>query len=252
MAVGLGLGLAGIGLAAQGIGAIQANKDRKRAQAELDKLSSQPYAKYSISPQTASYYSRVLSGVTNPQGMTPAERAAAQSGINTALNTQRYNVAGASGGNLSRYISGALNNQAANAQNQLAMRDAQMRQQNQMQNLGMLGQAASQYQNIDNLNTAQELNRRMLTEQALGQSVLQNKAYGANFLNTVGSDLLGGGLMLGLGGGVTQVDENGVPFAGIRNRFTPRNTNYSVDPSILNTNPLQDYRTTRTNLNQYR
>lgn len=234
MAVGLGLGLAGLGLVSQGIGMVQARKDKRAAQSALDELSKQPYAKYSISPQYASFYSRVLNNVNNPQGMTPAERAAAQSGINTAVNTQRYNVAGASGGNLSRYISGALNNQAVGAQNQLAMRDAQMRQDAYNRNLALSGQAASQYQNVDNMNTSAELSRRMMTEQALGQSILQQKGYQTNTLSNIGSDLIGGSLMLGMGamgGGDGQMTQRQLRRA---TRFTPptlTDPNY-VDPIL--------------------
>ncbi len=246
-----GLILAGAGALGKGIQYAKARKDEKKALSELKDLQATPWSKYSVTPQVSSFYSRVLGGVTNPQGMPAAERQQANAGINTAQNTQMYNVAGTSGGNLSRYISGAINNQGVQAQNQLAARDAQMRQQNYMQNLGMLGTAANQYQNVNNMNTQTELNRRMLLEQALGGSALNNKRFQQEAIGGLSSDMLGAGLMLGLGGARGGDTNTGLPLAGLRNSLTPKNTNYSVDPSILETNPLQDYRNTRSNLNQY-
>ena len=188
------------GVAAKGYGMYKANKDKKTAQGELAELQKTPWAKYSATPEMQNYYGKVLSGVNNPMGMTAAEKTSAQSGINTAQNTQMYNVQGASGGNLSRYISGAINNQGVQANNQLAMRDAQMRQQNYNQNLNLLSGATSQMQNISNRNTDQELDRRMTLEKGLGGAVLQNKRFIQETLGSMGSDLIGGGLMMGMKG----------------------------------------------------
>jgi hypothetical protein len=249
-----GLILAGVGAATKGIGMIQANKDKKKAQRELGELQKTPFARYSATPEMQNYYGKVLGGVNNPMGMTAAEKASAQSGINTAQNTQMYNVAGTSGGNLSRYISGAINNQGVQANNQLAMRDAQMRQQNYNQNLGLLGGASSQMQNISNRNTDQELSRRMMLEQGLGGAVLQNKRFMQESLGSIGSDLIGGGLMMGMsgmGGGGTSGGTKTIPFAGARNSLVGKNTSTVVDPSLLKTDPLANARNTRNSLNLY-
>jgi hypothetical protein len=254
MPITTGLILAGVGAATKGIGMIKANKDKKKAERELGELQKTPFARYSATPEMQNYYGKVLGGVNNPMGMTAAEKASAQSGINTAQNTQMYNVAGTSGGNLSRYISGAINNQGVQANNQLAMRDAQMRQQNYNQNLGLLGGASSQMQNISNRNTDQELSRRMMLEQGLGGAVLQNKRFMQESLGSIGSDLIGGGLMMGMGGmgGGSTGGAKTIPFAGARNAFVGRNTSAGVvDPSILATDPLTDIRNTRSSLNSH-
>lgn len=253
MPVTTGLVLGGIGLATKGIGMVQANRDKKKAQRELTNLQQTPWAKYSATPEMQNYYGKVLGGVNNPMGMTAAEKASAQAGINTAQNTQMYNVQGTSGGNLSRYISGAINNQGVQANNQLAMRDAQMRQQNYNQNLGLLGGASNQMQNISNRNTDQELSRRLMLEQGLGGAVLQNKRFIQESLGSMGSDLIGGGLMMGMGG-TGGTGENGVANAELKNLIMGINDKKTIQPTtpnLLRTNPLNDTRNTRNSLQSY-
>jgi hypothetical protein len=246
MPVTTGLVLAGLGAVGKGVQYGLARRDEKRAKKELAELQKTPWSKYSVSPEVSNFYGRVLNGVNNPMGLTAAEKAQAQAGINTAQNTQMYNVQGTSGGNLSRYISGAINNQGVQAQNQLAATDARLRQQNYMNNLGMLGSASNQIQNIGNMNTQQELNRRMLLEQSLGGAALNNKRFQNEAIGGMSSDLMGAGLMMGMGG-----NNNDIPFAGVRNYFSGKNTSTTVDPNLLKTDPLNDYRITRSNLNTY-
>lgn len=196
----LTLGAIGVGAGIKGYNAYRASKDQDKAQKALDELSKKPYEKYQVSPEVQGYYSKVLGGVNNPMGMTGAEKAMAKGNVANAINTTLYNVKGQTGGNMSRYLSGAFTPQIANSANQIAVADANMRNANYNRNLGMLGSAAGQFQNINNMNTQQALNRRMMQEQALGNSILQNKAFKTQSLEGIGSDLLGAGLTMGMGG----------------------------------------------------
>ena len=191
--------VAGTGALIKGYNAYSASKREDEAQRRLDELSKKPYEQYSASPALQSFYSRVLQRSMNPEGMSAAEMAGAKKGIADTQATTMYNVKGTSGGNLSRYISGALSPQMGTAMANLYGQSAQMRRTDEARNMGMLQSATGQIQNIQDRNTQAALNRRMMAEQALGQSVLQNRAFYQQSMEGIGSDLLGAGLMMGHG-----------------------------------------------------
>lgn len=200
------IGMAALGLLSKGVGMYQASEREEEAQRRLDELSKKPYEQYSASPALQSFYSRVLQRSMAPQGMSAAEMAGAKKGIADTQATTMYNVKGASGGNLSRYISGALSPQTASAMANLYGQSAQMKRADEARSMGMLQSATGQMQSIQDRNTQAALQRRMMTEQALGQAVAQNRAFFDQSLQGIGSDLMGGGLMLGYGsmfGGTT-------------------------------------------------
>jgi F0F1-type ATP synthase membrane subunit c/vacuolar-type H+-ATPase subunit K len=188
-----------VGAGIKGYNAYQASQREDEAQRRLDELSKKPYEQYSASPALQSFYSRVLSRSMNPQGMSAAEMAGAKKGIADTQATTMYNVRGASGGNLSRYISGALSPQTGTAMANLYSQSAQMRRADEARSMGMLQGATGQLQSIQDRNTQAALQRRMMAEQALGQSVLQNRAFYQQSMEGIGSDLMGGGLMMGYG-----------------------------------------------------
>lgn len=200
------IGMAALGLLSKGVGMYQASEREEEAQRRLDELSKKPYEQYSASPALQSFYSRVLQRSMAPQGMSAAEMAGAKKGIADTQATTMYNVKGTSGGNLSRYISGALSPQTASAMANLYGQSAQMKRADEARSMGMLQSATGQMQSIQDRNTQAALQRRMMTEQALGQAVAQNRAFFDQSLQGIGSDLMGGGLMLGYGamfGGTT-------------------------------------------------
>ena len=196
-----GLLTAGIvlGVGAKGVGMYQASQREEEAQRQLDELSKKPYEQYSASPALQSFYSRVMQRSMAPQGMSAAEMAGAKKGIADTQATTMYNVKGTSGGNLSRYISGALSPQTGSAMANLYGQSAQMKRADEARSMGMLQSATGQMQSIQDRNTQAALQRRMMTEQALGQAVAQNRAVFDQSLQGIGSDLMGGGLMLGYG-----------------------------------------------------
>ena len=197
LTAGIVLGVAGAGI--KGYNAYQASEREDEAQRRLDELSKKPYEQYSASPALQSFYSRVLQRSMAPQGMSAAEMAGAKKGIADTQATTMYNVKGTSGGNLSRYISGALSPQTASAMANLYGQSAQMKRADEARSMGMLQSATGQMQSIQDRNTQAALQRRMMTEQALGQAVAQNRAFFDQSLQGIGSDLMGGGLMLGYG-----------------------------------------------------
>lgn len=198
LTAGIVLGVAGAGI--KGYNAYQASEREDEAQRRLDELSKKPYEQYSASPALQSFYSRVMQRSMAPQGMSAAEMAGAKKSIADTQATTMYNVRGTSGGNLSRYISGALSPQTASAMANLYGQSAQMKRADEARSMGMLQSATGQIQSIQDRNTQAALQRRMMAEQALGQSVLQNRAFYQQSMEGLGSDLLGAGLTMGMGG----------------------------------------------------
>jgi len=189
------------GLAIKGYNYYKAGEDEEAAKKALNELSKTPYSQYSVSTPVQSFYNRVLSRSMNPQGMGAAELAAGKDAINKTQATTLYNVRNQAGGNLSKYISGALQPQYASATANLYGQDARMKREDEARNTSLTGSAAGQIQQIQNLQTQAELDRRMKMEYALGQSVLQNKAFKTQALEGLSSDLTGAGINLFLGGG---------------------------------------------------
>jgi len=189
------LAAAGLGLGAKALNYFNANSDQDKAQAALDELYNSPYAKYQVNPELQKLLGMAKTDVANPQGYTGAEKAAYNSNVAGDINTLKYNATSTSGGNLSAFIARALNPSAVVGANQFAANDASIARNQKNLAYGRLGSAVSAIQNIDNMNTQAELNRRMQKEQYLGNAVLQNKAFKTNTLDSIGADLLGAGTM---------------------------------------------------------
>lgn len=196
------VGVAGAGAILKGVNMYNAGVEKDRANAELDRINKQPLPKYTANPALMSFYSKALNDVKNPQGFSAAERANFQSGMGRTMNTQFNNALTASGGNSARYIRNALTGSGLMAQNQFAAQDASLARQQQGMAYSRLGQATNQLQNLDNMNTQVGLNRRLMTEQALGGAVAQNKAFIANSMEGIGSDLMGMGAYGLMSGGM--------------------------------------------------
>jgi hypothetical protein len=196
----IGLGAAGLGLAGKGINYFSAKKDQEAAERALAAEQAIPYAQYSATGQLNRYYGDALNNTLNPQGLTAGEKSVFQDNLSRTDNTIASNATRGSGGSLNRYIIGALNPSVISANNQLVAQDASIKRANQLSAYGRLGSAVNAYQGIQDRNIAGEIQRKMMREQYLGQSALQNKAFQSNTLDSIGSDLIGGGLLLGLGG----------------------------------------------------
>ncbi len=203
--VGLGLGL---GLQAYNM--YDAYQQRKKAQAHLDALNSQPLPEYGVTPEIGNYYNTAVNMGANPRGYSGAERANFRQGIGRTLAGQRFAARNIVGGSSSRAL-GALDVlPRITAENTFAANDASLARQQQQQALNRQFQGANVYQNARNMNTQAALQRRLMTEQAYGAAVRGQNDYMRNTIGGLGSDLIGAGAM-GIAngiGGVGSVDNS--------------------------------------------
>jgi len=176
MPLTIGLIGGGIKLGSDIVRGVRANKKRKQLEGQLSELQKQPIPQYMVSPELRAMYSQASSESMNPQGFSGAETAGFNQRLGNIQNTQYNNAVNRSGGQMGRFIGGVLNTQATNASNQFAAQGEQFRRANRQSALGRQGSAISQIQNVGNMNTAAQLQRRMMIEQALGRSIsMQNQ-----------------------------------------------------------------------------
>lgn len=198
---GLSLGLATAGLVGKGINYLSVGSDRDKAQKLVDEISKTPLSQYTADPALLQYYSRNLNTANSPQGFTGGEKAAYQNNVATNINTQFKNANNTSGGNLGKFLNNAFTPSVVSGANTFASQDATLRRSNENAALGRLGSSVTALQSLKDKNVAQENQRILMAQQAAGQAVLQDKSFQQQDLEGLSSDLLGGGLMLGLGGG---------------------------------------------------
>lgn len=154
---------------------IRSNRERKRQQSQLDELQKQPIPQYMVSPELRAMYSQASNEAMNPQGFSGAETLGFNQRLGSIQNTQYNNAVNRAGGQMGRFIGGVLNSQATGASNQFAAQGEQIRRMNRQSALGRQAGATSQIQNIGNMNTAAQLQRRLMIEQALGRSIATQK-----------------------------------------------------------------------------
>ena len=194
------LGLMGLGTAAKGVGAVNSYFQQRKAQRQLDALGRQPLPMYSVNPAIARLYSGAVGEVARPEGYSGAERGMFQQNLARGLNTQAYNARSMGGGSMSRAISGVLSGNQLNQYNQFAAQDAGLARQNRNAAYSRLMGAANTMQGIGNQNTSMLANRRLRQEEMLGNAISSQRAYRANALNSMGSDLTTAGTYGLLGG----------------------------------------------------
>jgi hypothetical protein len=186
----IAMGIAG--LASKGYGMYEANKREKEAKRQLAELAKTPYAKYSVNPLVKRYTDMGMRDIQNPQGFTGAEAADFQSRIAAAQNAARQNAISLGGSSVSRAVGGALGASNLAAQNQFAAQNAALARQNRNLGFGRFMQGASVAQSVQDRNTQNELNRRMMTEQAFGAAARQAGDQQRAMISGLGSDLIGG------------------------------------------------------------
>lgn len=217
-----------------------ADDQAKKAQEALDSMGQKP--KFAANPALLSYYSRNLNASNNPVGYTAAEKAQFKNNINTTLSTQQNNAVRTSGGQFSRYIASALTPGTVNANNEFAVNDARLRQQNQNTSMGRLYSAILQLQNIDNQNTNNAYNYSVNKEQALANSILQQKRYAQDQRDQTGQRVANGiGMVYTLGAsgafnkkGTASPDmtANPNPYDGIDNtNISGNGYQYQIQPT---------------------
>lgn len=217
---------------------VQANKERKKAQSQLDKLAKTPIPQYSVSPEVQSYYSQAASEAANPQGFSGAETAAFNQNVARNTNTQYANAVNRAGGQASQYIANLLNMNNLNAYNQFAAQGEGIRRGNRQAAFGRQAQGMSQIQNVNNMNTQSQLQRRLMVEQALGGTIAQQKQNIDNMWKGIG-DTAGnvGGFALGGGFGAKNAQPT-VPtgFNTTQNFSGMNQANYGFNGTGFNPN----------------
>lgn len=226
----LALGAAGVGTGLSLFNMNNASNRADQAQAEANRLANVPIAKYTPNSRLLGYYGQAVNDVANPQGYTGAERGRFGSRLSQILATQRANAEQLGGGGVSRAIGAIGNANSINALNDFSANDANLARNYRNQGLSRMGSTISQLQNLDNMNTQVELQRRMMKEQALGNAIQSNRDVVSNGISNLGNDLMGFGLtkMLPTGaiGEVGKVAANNSMYGGSR-----------INPNLLGNMP---------------
>ena len=193
---------AGIGAGLNLYNMYNASQREAEARSEANKLAQIPVPKYTPNSRLLGYYEQSVKDVASPMGYTGAETNRFNSRLAQILNAQKYNAEQLGGGSISRAIGGLNSAQSLNALNDFTANDANLRRTNRNMGLSRMGATINQLQNLDNMNTQVDLNRRLMKEQALGEAIRSNRDLVSNSIGNLGSDLIGFGLtsMLPTGG----------------------------------------------------
>jgi hypothetical protein len=194
----------GIGAGLNIYNMVGANSRAEQAQAEANRLAGIPISKYKPNSRLLSYYGQAVNDVANPQGYTSSEQGRFGSRLSQILATQRANAEQLGGGGVSRAIGAIGNASSINALNDFSANDANLARNFRAQGLSRIGSSINQLQNLDNMNTQVELQRRLMKEQAIGNAIQSNRDVVSNSINNLGSDLMGFGLTNMLPTGATK------------------------------------------------
>lgn len=192
----LPLVLGGIGLATKAYGAYEANKREKEANKQLAELAKKPYEKFKVNPLVQRYTQMGLRDIQSPQGFTGAEAAQFQQRIAAGQEAARRNALSLGGSSVSRAVQGSLGAANLAAQNQFAAQNAGLARSQRNLGFSRFMQGAGVAQGVDQMNTQQELQRRMMLEQALGAASRQAADQQRAMIQGMGSDLFGAGVGL--------------------------------------------------------
>jgi hypothetical protein len=181
----------------------QASKERDRQQARLDTLSATALPKYKVSDEINSIYGQAASEAANPMGFSGAEKNAFNQNLGQNYNTQFYNAVNRTGGQTGRFANAVLSGNNINAINSFASNDASLARQNRMAALSRQMSAANTIQGVGNANSQADIQRRLMTEQALGGAVaMQNQNIDQAWKSIGDLGAMGAGYALsGYGGG---------------------------------------------------
>jgi hypothetical protein len=137
-----------------------------------------------------------LRDIQRPQGFTGAEAAQFQQRIAAGQEAARRNAISLGGSSVARAVGGALGSANLAAENQFAAQGAGMARSQRNLGFGRFMQGAGVAQGVDQMNTQQALQRRMMLEQAYGAAARQAADQQRQFIQGMGSDLFGAGVGL--------------------------------------------------------
>jgi hypothetical protein len=197
---------------------MNASNEKNKQQARLDTLSATALPKFKVSDEINSIYGQASSEALNPMGFSGAEKNAFNQNISQNYNTQFYNAVNRTGGQTGRFANAVLSGNNINAMNTFASNDASLARQNRMAALSRMMSGANTIQGVENANSQAEIQRRLMTEQALGGAVAQQNQNIDQAWKSVGDlGAMGAGYALSGYGGVDKVkkiDTSGNIFNG--------------------------------------
>lgn len=196
MALPVAAVMAGAGLLTKGYGIYEANKREKEANKQLAELAKKPYDQFKVNPLVQRYTQMGLRDIQRPQGFTGAEAAQFQQRIAAGQEAARRNAISLGGSSVARAVGGALGSANLAAENQFAAQGAGMARSQRTLGFNRFMQGAGVAQGVDQANTQQALQRRMMLEQAYGAAARQAADQQRQFIQGMGSDLFGAGVGL--------------------------------------------------------
>jgi len=181
-------------------------RSQRKLEGELANLRKTPMARYTIDPKIESLYRQSMGDASNPQGFGGATYSGFRNNLGRIQRGRFGNATSMSGGQGSRAINAVLGGQEMDALNNYYVADENLRRSNRLGGLNRAQGYASQFQNIKNMNTSNDISYRMQLERGLGEGIRSQKDYRRNMFGSMGSDLLTAGIMSGYGGGRSTVD----------------------------------------------
>lgn len=202
-----------------------ASRERDKQQSRLDTLSATALPKYKVADEINSIYGQAASEAANPMGFSGAEKNAFNQNLGQNYNTQFYNAVNRTGGQTGRFANAVLSGNNINAMNTFASNDAALARQNRMAALSRMMSGANTIQGVNNANSQAEIQRRLMTEQALGGAVaMQNQNIDQAWKSIGDLGAMGAGYALsGYGGGGRVSKTIKDPNADLKStiKFTP-------------------------------
>lgn len=155
-----------------------------KAKRALDKL---PDPRYTVAPQTLSFYDQAVRESIAPRGMSSIEKGAAYQDIAGITTGNIRNARRLGGGNIAGQINASLNNAGVVASTQLAGRDAMLRNSNRMNAYNRLQSTIPQFQNTLNQNVGLDIMKQQAFGGAVRDARMEGQQAGQNLRNTVTS-----------------------------------------------------------------
>ena len=173
--------------------------DESDAKKKLAALRNDPMARFNLDPSQQQLYSSAMGQYASPRGFSGAETSAFRRNIGEGLNTQATRGSSMAGGSMARALQSFLSGQQNKAFGDYAIQDAQLRRSNENLGFGRAMGISNTMQSIRDRNTQNDINYRLMTERGLGAAVQGAKDFQRGTLQSLGSDLIGGGTTLAYG-----------------------------------------------------
>jgi len=187
------------GAVSKGVGYFGAASDESDAKNKLAAMRNDPMATYNLDPSQQQLYSSAMRQYASPRGFSGAETNAFRRNIGEGFNTQMSRGTSMSGGSMARALQSFLSGQQNKAFGDYATQDAQLRRSNENLGFGRAMGISNTMQSIRDRNTQNDINYRLMTERGLGAAVQGAKDFQRGTLQSLGSDLIGGGTTLAYG-----------------------------------------------------